>query len=67
VVKDRGAGVADEHTEKLFELFRRAVGREIPGTGAGLAIVRQVATKHGGNAWLRPRLGGGTEVYVTFG
>jgi predicted ATPase/signal transduction histidine kinase len=67
VIKDRGAGVPEEQAEKLFELFRRAVGREVPGTGAGLAIARQVAARHGGNAWLRPRDGGGTEVYVTFG
>lgn len=67
VVKDRGAGVPEEYAESLFELFRRAVGRETPGTGAGLAIVRQIATKHGGHAWIRPRAGGGTEVYVTFG
>jgi predicted ATPase/signal transduction histidine kinase len=67
VVKDRGSGIPEEHAENMFELFRRAVGREIPGTGAGLAIVRQIATKHGGNAWLRPRAGGGTEVYITFG
>jgi predicted ATPase/signal transduction histidine kinase/tRNA A-37 threonylcarbamoyl transferase component Bud32 len=67
VVKDRGTGIPDEQAESVFELFRRAVGREMPGTGAGLAIVRQIATKHGGNAWLRHRTGGGTEVYITFG
>lgn len=67
VVKDRGAGIPEEYAESMFDLFRRAVGREVPGTGAGLAIVRQIAAKHGGNAWLRPRAGGGTEVYVTFG
>jgi predicted ATPase/signal transduction histidine kinase len=67
VVKDRGSGISEEYAESMFELFRRAVGREISGTGAGLAIVRQVAAKHGGHAWLRPRTGGGTEVYITFG
>jgi predicted ATPase/signal transduction histidine kinase/tRNA A-37 threonylcarbamoyl transferase component Bud32 len=66
VVKDRGSGIPEEYAERVFELFRRAVGRERPGTGAGLAIVRQIAAKHGGNAWLRPRVGGGTAVYITF-
>jgi signal transduction histidine kinase len=67
VVLDRGPGVAPEHAERIFELFQRAVGREVEGTGAGLAIVRQVARRHGGWAWYRPREGGGSEFIITFG
>ena len=36
-------------------------------TGAGLAIVRQIAERHGGSAWVRSREGGGSEFVVTFG
>ncbi len=67
VVRDRGPGVAPEQRDRIFELFRRAVGREIEGTGAGLAIVRQVAERHGGRAWVEPREGGGSEFFITFG
>jgi signal transduction histidine kinase len=67
VVRDRGPGVAPAHRERIFELFQRAVGREVEGTGAGLAIVREVATRHGGAAWMRPREGGGSEFIITFG
>jgi len=67
VVRDRGPGVSPEHAERIFQLFQRGVGREIQGTGAGLAIVRQVASRHGGRAWVRPRRGGGSEFIVTFG
>ncbi len=67
VVRDRGPGVAPEHAERIFELFQRAVGREVEGTGAGLAIVQQVARRHGGRAWVRPRDGGGSEFIITFG
>jgi len=67
VVRDRGPGVAPEHAERIFQLFQRAVGREIEGTGAGLAIVRQVAERHGGRAWVQPREGGGMEFILTFG
>jgi signal transduction histidine kinase len=42
------------------------VGREIEGTGAGLAIVRRVAERHGGKAWVHPREGGGSEFIMTF-
>ena len=66
-VRDRGPGVAPEHAERIFQLFQRAVGREIEGTGAGLAIVRQIAERHGGNAWVQPRDGGGSEFIITFG
>jgi PAS domain S-box-containing protein len=67
VVRDRGPGVAQAHAERIFQLFQRAVGREIEGTGAGLAIVRQVAERHGGRAWVQPREGGGAEFILTFG
>jgi len=67
VVRDRGPGVAPEHAERIFELFQRAVGREVEGTGAGLAIVRTVADRHGGTTWVRPREGGGSEFIITFG
>jgi GAF domain-containing protein len=66
-VRDRGPGVAPEHAERIFQLFQRAVGREVEGTGAGLAIVRQIAERHGGNAWVEPREGGGSEFVITFG
>jgi PAS domain S-box-containing protein len=67
VVRDRGPGVAPEHQERIFKLFQRAVGREIEGTGAGLAIVQQIAERHDGNAWVRARDGGGSEFIITFG
>jgi signal transduction histidine kinase len=66
-VRDRGPGVPQEHAERIFQLFQRAVGREIEGTGAGLAIVRQIAERHGGNAWVEQRQGGGAEFIITFG
>ncbi len=67
MVADRGVGVPEEIRDSIFELFRRGVGREVEGTGAGLAIVRQVASRHGGRAWAEPRDGGGTKFFVTFG
>ncbi len=67
VVRDRGPGVPPDQHERIFELFRRAVGRDVEGTGAGLAIVRQVAERHGGRAWVSTREGGGSEFFITFG
>ena len=33
---------------------------------AGLAIVREVAQRHGGKAWVEPREGGGSRFVITF-
>ncbi len=66
VVRDRGMGVPADQRERIFELFQRGVDREVEGTGAGLAIVRQIARQHGGAAWMQPREGGGSEFIVTF-
>ncbi len=65
-VRDRGPGVPPEQAERIFQLFQRAVGREVEGTGAGLAIVREIAQRHGGHAWVEPRPGGGSEFIITF-
>jgi PAS domain S-box-containing protein len=67
VVRDRGPGVSGECREKIFSLFRRAVGRDVPGIGVGLAIVREVAERHRGRAFVQTRDGGGSEFVVTFG
>lgn len=67
VVADRGPGIEPEHRERIFELFQRAVGREVEGSGAGLAIVQQVAARHAGRAYMQPRDGGGSEFVIEFG
>ncbi|MBI3289521.1 MAG: PAS domain S-box protein [Elusimicrobia bacterium] len=67
IVGDRGPGVRPEDAERIFGLFERGVGREVEGTGAGLAIVRAVAERHGGRTWVRAREGGGSEFIITFG
>jgi len=66
MVSDRGPGVPPEYTKKIFELFQRAVDRKVEGTGAGLAIVLEVAHRHNGDAWVQPREGGGSEFIITF-
>lgn len=67
VVRDRGIGVDSEHAERIFDLFQRAVGRNVEGTGAGLAIVRGIAERHGGGCRVIPREGGGAVFILTFG
>lgn len=65
VVSDRGPGVPSQHALSIFQLFKRTVGREITGTGAGLAVTLQVAKIHFGNAWVEPRDEGGSRFIIT--
>ncbi|GAA4214022.1 HAMP domain-containing sensor histidine kinase [Microbispora amethystogenes] len=47
-VADRGAGIPEEERERVFERFWRGHG-DVPGTGLGLPIARQIARAHGGD------------------
>jgi signal transduction histidine kinase len=61
-VSDRGPGVPEPFRERIFEPFFRLPGhaeRE-GGVGLGLALVRQIAERHGGSVRCEPRPGGGS-------
>jgi light-regulated signal transduction histidine kinase (bacteriophytochrome) len=49
-VADNGLGVDRAHREKAFQMFHRLQGEAFPGVGAGLAICRRIARRHGGEA-----------------
>lgn len=66
VIEDRGTGVEEHQRERIFGLFQRGVSRDVPGTGAGLAIVAQVAERYGGRVWVEDREGGGARFILAF-
>jgi two-component system OmpR family sensor kinase len=64
-VADTGAGIPeDEIGEVWHELARGRAARSVPGTGIGLALVRVVITRHGGQVAIRSRDGQGTVVSI---
>ena len=69
-VSDRGPGVPDSERERVFEPFYRPKGASESRDGSfglGLALVRQIARHHGGDARCRAREGGGTTFEVELG
>ncbi len=62
-VADQGYGIPEDSVNRVFEKFYR-VPRvqdvDVPGTGLGLALVREIAELHGGSVVVRSSVGAGS-------
>lgn len=66
-VEDNGPGIPAAERERVFERFHRVLGTGTEGAGLGLAIVREIAERHGARVEIGPGPGGtGTRVQVAF-
>jgi len=66
-VDDDGPGVPEADRERVFERFTRlddARARDAGGTGLGLAVVRSIAERHRGAAWMEAGPLGGARAVV---
>ncbi len=59
-VSDTGRGIAPDDRERIFELFRRAGAQDQPGEGLGLAFVRAIVRRLGGDIELDSEVNRGT-------
>ena len=64
-VRDNGRGIAAEDIPKVFEPFRRVGRQDVPGEGMGLAYVRMLVRRHGGEIRCHSTLGVGTTFTFT--
>jgi len=62
-VKDNGVGIAAPDRENVFQIFRRLHGREIPGSGIGLAVSKRIIEAHAGTIWVESEPGAGSTFY----
>jgi signal transduction histidine kinase len=66
-VEDEGAGIPAVERDAVFEPFRRGVntlGRAVAGSGIGLAVVRELARRHGGEARAADAQRGGARIEI---
>ena len=66
-VRDTGIGIPEEEVGKIFDKFYRAEQvrtMDVPGSGLGLTLARQIAILHDGDIRVSSRVGQGSEFAV---
>ena len=64
-ISDHGIGMAPEQLARICERFYRAdTSGQIPGTGLGMSIVKEIVELHGGQLEIASQPGAGTTVTI---
>jgi PAS domain S-box-containing protein len=64
-MEDNGLGIAQEHQEKIWDLFHRLDPTgAVPGEGLGLTLVVRILDRNNGRAWVESQPGKGSKFYV---
>jgi PAS domain S-box-containing protein len=65
VVSDNGIGIDAAYHHQIFGVFKRLHGKDVPGTGIGLALCKRIVEKHGGRIWVESEAGRGARFCFT--
>lgn len=64
-VQDNGVGIPPDHLEQIFVAFRRLHGREVPGSGVGLTICKDIVAGYNGSIWVQSEVGCGSTFFFS--
>jgi PAS domain S-box-containing protein len=64
-IRDTGIGIPLEYQPKIFHLFQHVHDGRTRGEGMGLAIVRRIVERHGGQIWFESSPTTGTTFFFT--
>ena len=62
-ISDNGLGIAESYHGKIFTVFQRLHGDIAKGEGVGLALVRRMIERNGGQVWFESAAGRGSTFF----
>lgn len=65
-IANLGPGIPEAEQSRIFERYYRSADTrmQVPGTGIGLSIAREIMLAHGGQIWAESRPGEGSRFYL---